>query len=141
MRRSCRILTSVLAVPLLGIMLLAGCEGPQGPVGAGGADGADGAAGPQGPAGQDAAGTCVQCHTSDMYLLARQVQYAASARTPRVRRLGGLSLRPAHHAMPTRALLTRWQRVQLRLVQQRLTNHPSTAALVTSFTQHMVQAT
>jgi hypothetical protein len=73
MRRFCRILTSVLTVPLLGIVLLVGCEGPQGLPGAMGSVGEDGAQGPQGPAGQDAAGTCVQCHTNDMYLLARQV--------------------------------------------------------------------
>lgn len=79
MRRMGKVLASALAVPLLGIVLLSACEGPQGPPGAIGPQGDQGPEGPQGPAGQDAAGTCVQCHTDDMYLLARQVQYAASA--------------------------------------------------------------
>ena len=78
MRISCKTLTSVLAVPLLGVLLLTGCEGPQGPAGAIGTTGADGAAGPQGPAGQDANENCVVCHGNDTYILARQLQYANS---------------------------------------------------------------
>jgi hypothetical protein len=78
MRTSCRTLTSMLAVSLLGIVLLSGCEGPQGPAGAIGADGATGAAGPQGPTGQDANENCVECHDNSTLILSRQLQYMNS---------------------------------------------------------------
>ena len=78
MRISFKALTSALAVPLLGIVLLTGCEGPQGPAGVTGADGATGAAGPQGPAGQDANENCVECHDNSTLILSRQLQYVVS---------------------------------------------------------------
>ena len=78
MRISFKALTSALAVPLLGIVLLTGCEGPQGPAGAIGATGADGAAGPQGPAGQDSNENCVECHDNSTLILSRQLQYMNS---------------------------------------------------------------
>lgn len=73
-------------IPLIGGALvlalgLAACEGPEGPAGPQGPEGPAGPAGPTGPtgpAGQDANQNCVQCHTDDTQLFARQVQYENS---------------------------------------------------------------
>ncbi len=61
-----------------------GPEGPMGPTGPEGPQGPQGPQGPAGPAGQDANATCTQCHTNDVQLYARQVEYFAS-----VHRQGG----------------------------------------------------
>ena len=67
--------------------LVTACEGPTGPAGPAGVAGPAGPAGPQGPqgpAGQDANENCTQCHTDNVELFVRQVQYAQSTH-----RLGG----------------------------------------------------
>ncbi len=68
---------------LLGSVLLlfglAACEGPEGPAGPQGAAGPQGPQGPQGPAGQNALNTCSDCHTSDVTIVGREVQYQTSA--------------------------------------------------------------
>ncbi|MDT8340708.1 MAG: hypothetical protein RQ751_04280 [Longimicrobiales bacterium] len=72
------------------VAALAACEGdtgpagPAGPAGPEGPAGTAGPAGPAGPAGQDANENCTQCHTNDVSLFARQVQYQQSTH-----RLGG----------------------------------------------------
>ncbi len=84
-RRLPLLVAAVFLVPLV-----TGCEGPVGPEGPAGAQGAQGPAGPQGPvgpigpAGQDATQTCTQCHTNNVGLFAKQVQYEQSTH-----RLGG----------------------------------------------------
>lgn len=72
----------VLACGALLALTLAACEGPTGPTGSAGSQGPAGPAGPAGPtgpAGQDANENCTQCHTNNSELLARQIQYQASA--------------------------------------------------------------
>jgi hypothetical protein len=68
-------------------LLVVGCEGDQGPAGPEGAAGPAGPAGPTGPTGpagpagedgQDANENCVNCHTGDTELLAKQIQYKLS---------------------------------------------------------------
>lgn len=66
------------------VVALGACEGPEGPTGPAGATGPAGPAGPVGPAGADANENCTQCHTSDVQLLVRQLQYQQSTH-----RLGG----------------------------------------------------
>ncbi|MDH5588635.1 MAG: collagen-like protein [Gemmatimonadota bacterium] len=69
------------------LVIGAGCEGPEGPTGPAGPQGTQGLqgpAGPTGPAGQDANENCTQCHTEDVTLYAKQVQYGESKH-----RLGG----------------------------------------------------
>lgn len=83
MRRS----TALFAAAVFLLPMLTACEGPTGPAGPAGSTGAAGPAGPQGPAGpagQDANENCTQCHTDDVSLFAKQVQYAQSTH-----RLGG----------------------------------------------------
>jgi hypothetical protein len=79
MRRSWSLLTAALLVAVA-----AGCEGPTGPAGpagtagAAGANGATGATGPAGQNGVDGNATCTQCHTGDVMLYGKQLQYATS---------------------------------------------------------------
>ena len=86
MRRSSVLIAAVVFL----LPMLTACEGPTGPAGPAGANGAAGPAGPagptgpQGPAGQDANENCTQCHTDNVTLFAKQVQYAQSTH-----RLGG----------------------------------------------------
>ena len=80
MRRS----TVLFATALFLLPALTACEGPTGPAGPAGTagvagpTGATGPAGPVGPAGQDANENCTQCHTDDVGLFAKQIQYANS---------------------------------------------------------------
>jgi len=77
----------LLTAVLLSGVAVAACEGPigpTGPAGPAGAAGATGAVGPAGKDGKDAAQTCTQCHTGDVALYAKQLQYETSAH-----RLGG----------------------------------------------------
>jgi len=86
MRRS----TAVLAAAVFLVPLFTACEGPKGPEGPAGIAGAAGPQGPQGPqgpagpTGQDANENCTQCHSNDVTLFAKQVQYNQSTH-----RLGG----------------------------------------------------
>jgi hypothetical protein len=70
-----------LTVALLAVAAVA-CEGPvgpQGPAGTAGAAGPQGPAGPAGATGNDANATCTQCHTGDVTMYAKQLQYQQSA--------------------------------------------------------------
>ena len=70
---------------LITVFALAACEGPQGPAGPSGATGPQGPAGPRGPtgpAGADANENCTQCHTGDVEIYAKQVQFELSAHGP-----------------------------------------------------------
>ncbi len=86
MRRS----TVLLAAAVFLLPMLNACEGPRGPEGPTGPQGTEGPQGPQGPtgpagpAGQDANESCTQCHTNNVELFAREVQYQAS-----IHRTGG----------------------------------------------------
>lgn len=83
MRRSLLLLVAAAFL----VPLTSACEGPvgpEGPAGIQGPEGPQGPAGPAGPAGANAAETCTQCHTSNVNLYARQVQYEKSTH-----RLGG----------------------------------------------------
>lgn len=74
MRRS----TVFFATALFLLPMLTACEGPIGPAGSTGPAGSAGPAGPVGPAGQDVNENCTQCHTGDVNLYAKQVQWATS---------------------------------------------------------------
>lgn len=74
MRRS----TVFFATALFLLPMLTACEGPIGPAGSTGPAGSAGPAGPVGPAGQDVNENCTQCHTGDVNLYAKQVQWAKS---------------------------------------------------------------
>jgi hypothetical protein len=80
MRRSSAVLASAVCL----LMVLTACEGPTGPAGpagpagTAGATGSQGPAGPVGPAGQDANENCTQCHTSNVSLYAKEIQWAKS---------------------------------------------------------------
>jgi len=83
MRRS----TAIIAPAVFLLPMLTACEGPvgpAGPAGPAGTAGPTGPTGPVGPAGQDANQNCTQCHTDNVDLFAKQVQYEASTH-----RLGG----------------------------------------------------